>query len=1147
MLMTSLIRSPPWLVVVIGYCVLYVVAIPDGDARPLGQRRVTSTHRTLDAAINVPKVMPLPLPPIPTICTPVDEYEFEPAIVLTLQGRPDELTEADMDILQLSFLQVYNMLSLQCGGDKPVVTGAFLRLEQVQITNHVQGVATIRPAPSSVANTTTQEFVLVATVNGICRGCQTTPFQLWREMTSRNRERGLMQQQQQQQQQQRQQETRRISSSKYSLSGNRGGAAGVNKGSVPAKKMPFPLLECNCLVPFKSSLIQTLNTLAPLPKSVKRVIDLDQFNPIASCPNERNFSTFLTLDFTPGQQAALNITNINTQYQQLEQAVVIAYNEANAALIAAGICDPTFTVLTSALLVVSPSSGYGPTGLNRRLTSSTPDSSYTFQMSGRCRGCSDNTPLYNDASSGNRRRLQHLKVGQHYQGGAPQPEDSWMAYGRFDPRTSRSLQSSRNLPVINNECYCPVNATQFQRPTMAQYQQALNDQLQAAQATGAVTIVSSVQNTLQVNPVNCSSQVVTFETEVAIDVSGNASSLTSSQLSALGQAFQDSYNTLAQQNCDPLFRTIESVQVVGIEPSGTRRDLSDFDVRHRQETVSLLHLSTLLLRISGRCRGCTQSTALFNDVVHTTRLLTSFMVSTETSFKLEIDNDNDLGVSNGQRVLQQVTNQTDQCYCSIAANSTSAPSLSTFTAVFNQTVASTNVTPTITVTTVAVPSNVTFPPSKAPSNQPTTTQIPTFNPSKAPVTQTSRPTVPPPSSNPSTRPSIKATQIPTVKPEAPAPLQPTILPVLPTVLPPTILPTSPSIVPLAPFLPVLPTFLPPTILPVSPSIVPPVAPSIVSPALPVAPAIVSPALPVAPTIISPALPVAPPTVSPASPEAVSPSKPPNVIATPGPSRRPSVPSIVTPTLASLTPAVDPVITPIVPVVTPVVPVLVPVVTPIVPVVTPIVPVVTPIVPVVTPVVPVVTPIVPVVTPVVPVITPVIPVFTPVVPVVSPVVPVVAPLVAPVVEPTLPVVVPVVSPVVEPTAPIVVPVVSPVIEPTLPVVSPVVTPVLTPILPVLFPEAAPSIKPAVPPSVAPTVVPVIVPVVSPSIKPTVPAVTPSIKPTVPVVIPSIKPTVPVVTPSVAPAVVPAVIPVIAPAVGPLVSPVLHPTPSLLPPI
>ncbi len=813
-----------------------------------------------------PRASPTPPPTkIATtkICTPLDEYHFEPAIVLTLQGRPGKLTAFDMETLQRSFLQAYNMLSLPCGGAiSPITTGAFLRLQQVEITNHVQGVSTTSPAPS-VSSSTTQQFTLFATIEGVCRGCQ-TPFQLWRETPSRNRKLMLLQEQ-----------TRRITSqeaasSKLSLSENQGGAAGVNRDAAPAKKMPLPL-ECNCLVPFKSSLIQTLNTKVLLPRSVEKVLDLDQFNPITTCPNERNFTSFLTIDFMPGQQNPLNVTNIATQYLQLQQAVVNAYNDANNVLNTGNVCDPTFTVVTSALVVVSPSSGYGPTGLNRRLTSSKPDSSYTFQMSGRCRGCSDSTAMYNDASG--RRRLQHLNVGQHYQGGAPFQDDRWTEYSRFDRRPTRSLRFSRQLPIIAGDCFCPVTATQFRRPTATEYLQALNDQLQVFHATGALTIVGAAQTTLQVNPVNCSAQVSLFKTEVTIDVSGNASSLTSAQLTTLGQAFQDTYNALALQTCDPLFRTIESVQVLGIEPSGNRRDLSqDLDFEHRQDMSSLQDLSTLLLLVNCRCRDCPQSTALFNGAVAQGRLLRSVMISPERSVKL-----GNTGAAGSKaqrpRLLQQVTNQTDQCYCNIAANNTGAPTLGVFTVAFNQTVVSSNAAPAVAVTTVNQASNVTFPPSEAPILQ--TKQ------SNAPLPPT---ILPAPAHPTATPPSI----VSPVAPSIVSPLTPVVTPVVPAILP-VATPVVPVLVPVV--TPVV-SVLDPVVTPV----VPVVAPA-VEPVVPVVAPAVEPVLPVVAPVITPAVPVATPAL-------------PVVVPVVAPAVEPTVPVLA----PAVTPAVAPIVGPVLPVV-----------------------------------------------------------------------------------------------------------------------------------------------------------------------------------------------------------------------------------------
>jgi hypothetical protein len=77
--------------------------------------------------------------------------------------------------------------------------------------------------------------------------------------------------------------------------------------------------------------------------------------------------------------------------------------------------------------------------------------------------------------------------------------------------------------------------------------------------------VSKAQTLLQ--PVNCSSSVDFFTTFLTIDVMANAENDTVTQDDGvlLGQSIQGSYNLLAQQLCDPLFRTDQSVELVKTE------------------------------------------------------------------------------------------------------------------------------------------------------------------------------------------------------------------------------------------------------------------------------------------------------------------------------------------------------------------------------------------------------------------------------------------------------------------------------------------------------------------------------------------------------------------------------------------------------
>jgi hypothetical protein len=551
-------------------------------------------------------------------------------VLLTLQGRPGKLTSSDLALFQHSMIQAYNMV-VNCGSSNSsylVAANAFIRLEQVNITSN-----TVHIISSSSTTTTslnfTQDFTLVAATTGDCRGCKTNntsslSFQLLSGVTttttSRQRHRGLLQR------------TRRTlqqasgSLSKQSLAGSDGGAASLNKAvTAPVtKKNPLPVI-CTCSVPTKSLFLHTMNTLVPLPTSIDKVLDISNYKPNATtttttttnstsnatttnstfnaCPGVINFTTYLTLDFAAGSEDTFDATNLPLQYQLLQQAVVNAYNVAKGLNASGMVCDPQFTVLVNATVIVTPDSGYGVTGLNRRrrrrhLTNSytTTGTALTFVVQGKCRGCSNNVSLFSD-------------------------------------------------PVTTGI-------------TADEYQLALNDQLAPLIASGSITIVGDAEDSLQVVPVTCAAQVNLFHAVASVSYAGNASDLSSDQLDLLGQLFQSTYNTLAQDRCDPLFRTINSVQYVGVAPStnsSSRRHLKSSSSGSGNER-------SYIILVDGRCRGCSSSTALFNDASGRRRLRPSFQpeLAPESSEGDTISH-HVWQEPQEERALQQ--NATDQCYC----------------------------------------------------------------------------------------------------------------------------------------------------------------------------------------------------------------------------------------------------------------------------------------------------------------------------------------------------------------------------------------------------------------------------------------------------------------------------------------------------
>ncbi len=770
-----------------------------------------------------------------------NNYPFQEQILLTIQGRPGQLHDADIKLLQTSLMAAYNKIAL-CSN------GAGLHLTQVSILrNAVDSFgATIAPTAS---DNITQLFTVIATTQGTGVGSQAVPFRLFSPSIPST---PSGQQRQRRRRQQRYRGLQEISSNVFV----HGGAAGLQKekGKTPPKAIPT---MCSCPVPSESTFLQIWNQgLTKLPSVDTIIVDITELSSYTPCaPIETAFETTLAVDF--GSLAILsNETDyLSIQYGLLEHVVLQTYNDINA-LNTGDICDPLFIIMTNVTLISAPGSNSGSTGLNRRLVTS---GGFIFNVTGTCRGCSaTRPPLFDNEAS---RRILKSELTTFP---TTRKESTTVEVAPLPP-----FQPRRRIPVVEDACYCPVGATEFRRPTQSEFFQALNSRLGilGSKGAGVISVVSTAQTSFQVQPVNCSSSVDFFTTFLTVDVTANEENgaITQNDGILLGQSIQGSYNGLAQQLCDPLFRTVQSVDLV--ESANSRRVLFERGLAKSNRTLS----QTLSFSVRGRCRGCTTTTPLFNDL--TGRFLGELVATSNEGQVLPTRHSKDAAahheIRRQHRRLQQGSNQTSQCFCSVNSLGDRAPDFDEFLTAYNQTVG-TALNTSVSVTTVNEVKS--FAPSPSPSLSPllpTTKTITPLKPSPVPTTAPpSRiptlvtPSVPPPAMSPSQSPSASSTPPPSRN------FNP------PSVFPHNLLTSSPSKVP----------NIPPTRSPVI--LTPP--PGIEPQSLPSQPPLKPPSL--EPTIVSqPALvPTPQPTPQPSAFLTSRPTPPPTSLKTAGPSLKPTI-------------------------------------------------------------------------------------------------------------------------------------------------------------------------------------------------------------------------------------------------------------------
>ena len=99
----------------------------------------------------------------------------------------------------------------------------------------------------------------------------------------------------------------------------------------------------------------------------------------------------------------------------------------------------------------------------------------------------------------------------------------------------------------------------------------------------------------------CETELEDFETNVLVEFGGDPVEALDSEISALEDSFQSSFNGFGDQEvCDPLFRIITEVTAEIIED-----EVNDEEQRELQRRKRFNY------RVKGRCRGCSRDPRLF--------------------------------------------------------------------------------------------------------------------------------------------------------------------------------------------------------------------------------------------------------------------------------------------------------------------------------------------------------------------------------------------------------------------------------------------------------------------------------------------------------------------------------------------------------
>jgi hypothetical protein len=157
------------------------------------------------------------------------------------------------------------------------------------------------------------------------------------------------------------------------------------------------------------------------------------------------------------------------------------------------------------------------------------------------------------------------------------------------PEFMRSLQVPQPSGKPDSVCFCPLNAT-VSVPTETEFTTAYAAAVDERIEEGDVQFVNRIQNSTEVVSVNCAVDVNQFSTMITMDILVDGSTVPPDELAHFATSFVDTYNLVAEEFCDDLFRRITPAEVIGAE-----------EISVVEGNITLQRAT---LRILACCRGC---------------------------------------------------------------------------------------------------------------------------------------------------------------------------------------------------------------------------------------------------------------------------------------------------------------------------------------------------------------------------------------------------------------------------------------------------------------------------------------------------------------------------------------------------------------
>ena len=513
----------------------------------------------------------MPTRGVDVACPDQDPPMFIMEVSLPFVGRVSSLNQSEIVALQNLFVNTYKEFELGCEN------GSFREMHSVEII-----LSALSPSPFNV----TFPFVLRHRARMSCRGCDTSSTLFQEPSAAAFDFRQLTQ----------------LDDSDYVVPWFfRLQDVSPTLPTPPSNTM-FNLLPCPvCTGPTSASFLGNYSAALDVLVANSTITSIDylgdqivQLENIVCAEHVTEFFSDVFVEFMIAGNETRNVTE--QERQTLEEAFRASYNALNS--LNNETCDPFFREIIDVELSEKTDVTFNrrhllPTAQDDSMADSnvpvhnTPVRPTVFLLNvrGNCRGCRRDARLYDE---GLRRRsligLHNSRAGE------------------------RQLQGLNENPPTTDDCVCAVQPEEFRAPTREEFIAVYNNTISTLVDAGELQFVEAVAEVVEVDQVECPNEVSNFTTTMFFDLAGFPAKMNASEEALIVDSFVFVYNSIVEEFCDPLFRTVTNANVVQLLDA-TGNPINDENPASPDVNVNY----TVVFQAEGRCRECPPNSNLFDD------------------------------------------------------------------------------------------------------------------------------------------------------------------------------------------------------------------------------------------------------------------------------------------------------------------------------------------------------------------------------------------------------------------------------------------------------------------------------------------------------------------------------------------------------